>query len=156
MVLRGEGVWDVVCPPEGEVVEEVGGEEAVSGEGRGESRRSARASVIIFEYCDKASLSRILHCKDAVARWVCLKTTYGPRLSQLDSLRRNFTHGRSRKEAGVGGKDRLIFQDRWWVYLAFNGFKWPQWGRGLSYHTILSFREYQIRFPIKVIRSIIP
>ncbi|KFZ13133.1 hypothetical protein V502_06756 [Pseudogymnoascus sp. VKM F-4520 (FW-2644)] len=90
-VLRILGLWDVVCPPPPPPAVDAGGDEAGVGVavavaptwGKGESRKSACASVIIFDYCDKASLSRIVHLKDAAARWAGLKTMYGPNLNRL-------------------------------------------------------------------------
>lgn len=106
VILRAEGLWDVVspdcAPPVDEFTEGFGDSfarvarmirrgEIVQG-GEGESMNSARASVIIFEYCDKHSLSHVIHLKTAAERWAKLKTVYGPRLSQLDRLCQEF-HG---------------------------------------------------------------
>ncbi|OBT66619.1 hypothetical protein VE03_03941 [Pseudogymnoascus sp. 23342-1-I1] len=84
-VLRILGVWDEVCPPPPSVeVEEAGDGEAAREDGpapalapvavsKGESRKSAFASVIIFDYCSDASLSLVLPCADAAERWARLK-----------------------------------------------------------------------------------
>lgn len=102
-VLRILGLWDAVCPPaaveagdekaagDGKAAgdEQIGRGDKAAGEStpapvsKGESRKSAWASVIIFDYCDEKSLSRILYEKDAAARWARLKTMYGPKLDRL-------------------------------------------------------------------------
>ncbi|KFX86606.1 hypothetical protein O988_09475, partial [Pseudogymnoascus sp. VKM F-3808] len=112
-VLRSEGLWGIVspdtAPPVGEEGEEfadvvvvgsgevAGGSEAAGNvaaalpAGRvGESMFSARASVIIFEYCDEHSLDHIIHLPDAASRWERLRKIYGPNEYHLDGLLRDF------------------------------------------------------------------
>jgi hypothetical protein len=78
VIFRAEGLWSVVSsdpPPVDESTEGFGDSFArvtrvirrgeIVQRGDGESMNSARASVIIFEYCDKHSLSHITHLKTA-------------------------------------------------------------------------------------------
>ncbi|KFX95018.1 hypothetical protein V490_04042, partial [Pseudogymnoascus sp. VKM F-3557] len=104
VILRAEGLWDVVspdcAPPVDEFTEGLGDSfaraarmirrgEIVQG-GEGESMNSARASEIIFEYCDKHSLSHVIHLKTAAERWEKLRKVYGPSVYQLERLLREF------------------------------------------------------------------
>ena len=90
MLLRHEGLWDVVSPPVPASALPPSAAAQVTGPKNTKSKQGQRASDIIIGFCTPGPLQHILNLESAAERWEWLKFMYGARLSRLPELIEEF------------------------------------------------------------------